>query len=60
MPRQISCCLGLLVLLPAGAWAGEPRATLEGHRDAVTCLAYAPDGKTLATGSKDGTVRLWD
>ena len=34
------------------------RASLEGHTDTLTCLAYSPDGKTLASGSKDGTVRL--
>lgn len=33
---------------------------LKGHTDAVLCVAYAPDGKTLATGAMDGTVRLWD
>ena len=47
-------------LLSTSTGAAEPRFTLEGHHDAVTCLAYAPDGQTLATGSKDGTVRLWD
>lgn len=26
----------------------------------VNALAYAPDGKTLASGSFDETVRLWD
>jgi WD40 repeat protein len=33
---------------------------LEGHTDEVLCVAYAPDGQTLATGGLDGTVRLWD
>ncbi|MCI0464092.1 MAG: WD40 repeat domain-containing protein [Gemmataceae bacterium] len=37
---------------------GELRQ-LRGHGGAVTCLALAPDGRLLASGSKDGTVRLW-
>ena len=35
-------------------------ATLEGHTDAAYRVAISPEGATLASGSRDGTVRLWD
>ena len=37
----------------------ESIATLEGHRGGVTSVAFAPNGM-LASGSGDGTVKLWD
>lgn len=34
-------------------------ARLVGHRGPVNVVAFAPGGQELATGSSDGTVRLW-
>jgi WD40 repeat protein len=34
--------------------------TIRGHKDSLYALAVSPDGKTLATGSYDQLVQLWD
>jgi WD40 repeat protein len=42
------------------ALTGRPLGRLEGHRSAVRCAAFTPDGKTLITGSDDTTILFWD
>ena len=36
------------------------RAVMRGHRGAVIRLVLSPDGRRVATASRDGTARLWD
>jgi WD40 repeat protein len=41
-------------------WTAKELSVLKGHRVTVTGLAFAPNGKTLASASDDTTALLWD
>jgi WD40 repeat protein len=39
---------------------GQEILTLQGHTGTVNSVCWSPDGKRLASGSDDGTVKVWD
>jgi WD40 repeat protein len=46
--------------VPAG-FAQQPELVIQtGHSMSVLSLAFSPDGKTLASGSVDKTIKIWD
>ena len=42
------------------AQSGKALSLITGDTSYVNSVSFAPDGKTLATGSGDGTILLWD
>ena len=38
---------------------GEMQECHKGHHGPVRCLRYSPGGETFASGSEDGTIRIW-
>lgn len=43
-------------------WDGallKPGASLRGHQDFLFAVDFAPDGRTLASGGRDGALKLW-
>lgn len=37
-----------------------PRHTLESHRDTINCVAFHPVFSSIASGSDDFTIKIWD
>lgn len=54
--------LAFLIVLFRGYLANAQQLvqTFRGHESYITSLAFSPDGKFLASGSRDGTVKIWD
>lgn len=39
---------------------GKKRRRLNGHKRAVSCVAFSPDGNRLVSGGWDDTARVWE
>jgi WD40 repeat protein len=53
-------CATLAVPSLSAAQVPDQPATLQADAQDVRSLAFSPDGKTLAAGSENGTIRLWN
>ncbi|MBC7932568.1 MAG: caspase family protein [Rubrivivax sp.] len=59
--RLAACFFLLFIITSLTAFAQKPELYVQsGHSDFVVSLAFSPDGKTLVSGSRDNTIKLWD
>jgi WD40 repeat protein len=51
---------GTVHMRPPDATSTDQDVVLTGHTDVIWAMRLSPDGKSLVTGSRDGSARLWD
>ena len=61
MTNRCLIVLAELLLITAAGVAQKPELIVQtGHTNAVTSVAFSPDGKFIASGSLDWSTKIWD
>lgn len=57
MPRHLQSIALVLLCAAVSSFGAQPGVPIE-HKSPVLCLAWSADGRRLATGTHDGTIRI--
>jgi WD40 repeat protein len=60
MVRRLSAAASIATSASGTLKPGDSCVHLRGHTADIRALVFTPDGRTLASGSEDRTIRLWN